>query len=133
MDVFSKAQRTRIMSSVRARNTSIEVEVRQLLHKMGYRFRLHRSDLPGTPDIVLPRHRKVVFVHGCFWHGHDCRRGERPSSNVDFWKEKLDRNRERDAANLRSLEVLGWRAHIVWECHIFSGEYRDRLVAFMES
>lgn len=94
------------------------MRVRSLLHRLGYRFRLHRKDLPGNPDIVLPRHRTVVFVHGCFWHGHDCPRGKRPASNVAFWNPKLDRNIERDCRVVQLLETDGWRVLIIWECEI---------------
>lgn len=107
------------MQRVRGRDTTPELRVRSLLHAWGFRFRLHRKDLPGRPDIVLPRHRKVVFVHGCFWHGHEnCPRAGRPTSNTAFWSPKLDRNRERDRRNLEDLEKLGWRTFVVWECRL---------------
>ena len=110
------------MASVKSRNTKPEMIVRRLLHGMGYRFRLHRKDLPGHPDIVLPRHRKVVFTHGSFWHGHPgCRRAARPSSNRELWDKKIDRNMERDATALTALEANGWQVLVVWEC-----EMRDR-------
>src|SRR5688500_15685000 len=105
-DTFTKEQRSKIMSQVKSTNTKPEILVRQLLHRMGYRFRLHRKDLPGKPDIVLPRHHKVIFVHGCFWHGHEgCPRAARPTTNVDFWNTKIDRNVERDVRNRQELEV----------------------------
>jgi DNA mismatch endonuclease (patch repair protein) len=105
------------MASVKGRDTKPERIVRSLLHALGYRFRLHRKDLPGKPDIVLPKHKKVVYVHGCFWHGHpSCPRAARPTSNVEFWNRKLDGNIARDAAAQRALLKLGWRHLVVWQC-----------------
>ncbi len=116
-DVFSPEERSRIMAKVRGKDTSPEKLVRSLLHRMGYRFRLHATHLPGKPDIVLPRHKKVIFVHGCFWHQHEgCPRAARPSSNTDYWNRKLDRNVIRDCDNRQKLEYLGWQVLIVWEC-----------------
>ena len=115
-DNWSKDQRSRLMARVRTRDTEPETRVRKLLHGMGYRFRLHPKDLPGSPDIVLPRYRKAVFVHGCFWHGHDCAKGRRPTSNVDFWSKKLDRNVVRDRQSNDALGALGWKVLVIWEC-----------------
>ncbi len=115
-DTLSHADRNRIMGRVKQRDTAPEVAVRRLLHAMGYRFRLHYRHLPGTPDIVMPRHRKVIFVHGCFWHGHNCARGARPSTNTEFWNAKLDRNIDRDARVQQSLRALGWDVLTVWQC-----------------
>lgn len=116
-DVFTPTERSRIMSRVRSKNTGPELAVRSLLHSMGYRFRLHRKDLPGHPDIVLPKHRTVVFVHGCFWHGHEgCKRSARPTSNAAFWNSKIDRNITRDAAAAAELRSSGWKVLTVWEC-----------------
>ncbi len=121
-DVFQPKERSRIMSRVRAEDTSPEKLVRSLIHRMGYRFRLHVKDLPGKPDIVLPRHKKVIFVHGCFWHQHEgCPHAARPASNTEYWNKKLDRNIIRDREHLQQLEYLGWSVLIVWEC-----EMRDR-------
>jgi len=92
--------------------------VRSILHRLGLRFRLHERTLPGTPDIVLKRHKTVIFVHGCFWHGHECGRGKAPSARLEFWIPKLQRNRERDRANAASLRKLGWRVLTVWECEL---------------
>lgn len=106
-----------MMRGIRAKDTKPERIVRSLLHRMGYRFRLHRKDLPGSPDIVLPRHRTVIFVHGCFWHRHlGCRLSYDPKSNRQFWKEKFRKNVERDARMRRSLDKLGWQTMTVWEC-----------------
>lgn len=116
---LTEEQRRALMSRVRNRNTAIEMVVRKLLHGMGFRFRLHRRDLPGTPDIVLPRHRKVIFVHGCFWHGHEgCTRGKRPASNTDFWNNKIDKNIERDQSACQKLCSFGWDILTIWGCEV---------------
>lgn len=104
------------MRAVKGKNTGPELVVRRALHAMGYRFRLHRRDLPGTPDIVLPSRRVAIFVHGCFWHGHRCRKGRLPKSNVAFWAEKIDRNKARDRAVRAKLRRQGWRAMTIWQC-----------------
>ena len=110
-------QRSRIMRAVPRANTTPEVAVRKALHSLGFRFRLHRRDLPGTPDIVLPRHRLVIFVHGCFWHRHDdCRRTTNPKTRVEFWQNKFETNVARDRVVASSLESAGWRVLVVWEC-----------------
>lgn len=117
-DPWTKEQRSRVMSRVKNKNTGPEIRVRSLLHRLGFRFRIQRRDLPGAPDIVLPRYRTVVFVHGCFWHGHDCPRGKRPSSHTEFWDAKLFANLERDRVNKRLLEQLGWAVLVVWQCEL---------------
>lgn len=117
MDRLSPERRSALMSRVRGKNTSPELRVRRLAHAMGLRFRLHRRDLPGTPDIVLPKYNTVVFVHGCFWHRHPgCRKATTPKSNVDFWEAKFLRNVERDQTNRLLLEKAGWRVIVIWEC-----------------
>ncbi len=119
MDVFTKEKRSWIMSKIKGKDTKPERLVRSLLHGMGYRFRLHHRDLPGNPDIVLPKHRKVIFVHGCFWHGHeDCSRSKRPSSNRRFWNDKLNKNIQRDKNNILALSDMGWTPLIIWTCEI---------------
>lgn len=111
--------RSRTMRAVRSKNTTPELKLRRLLHGAGFRFRLHRKDLPGSPDITFPVRKSVVFVHGCFWHGHDCKRGARaPKSNADYWKAKIARNVARDARNLEALADLGWQVEVVWECEL---------------
>lgn len=132
-DRFSPEDRSRLMSRVKGRDTKPELVVRKTLHAMGYRFRLQRRDLPGRPDIVLPRHRKAIFVHGCFWHGHpDCPRAKRPASNTDFWNQKLSRNIERDMRNLSDLERLGWQVLTVWECETRKPDFlRRKLEEFL--
>ncbi|MFU8858363.1 MAG: very short patch repair endonuclease [Deferrisomatales bacterium] len=122
-DVFSKEKRSWIMSRVKGRDTKPEVLVRSFVHRMGFRFRIHRRDLPGSPDIVLPRHKKVIFVHGCFWHGHKrCRRAKRPTTNEGFWNQKLDGNVKRDMRFRRRLRQIGWEVLVVWQCEIRSPE-----------
>ncbi|MGU7783306.1 very short patch repair endonuclease [Burkholderia sp. PU8-34] len=127
-DVVDPAKRSQMMSGIRGRHTKPELVVRRMLHAAGFRYRLHRRDLPGTPDLVLPKHRAVVMVHGCFWHVHEgCRFATIPASNSEFWREKLARNRERDRRQLEALQSLGWRVLVVWECSTRTGELRDRL------
>ena len=117
MDTLTPAQRRKTMTAVKSRDTSPELLVRRLLHAAGFRFRLHRKDLPGKPDVLLPRYRTVVFVHGCFWHQHpDCKGSLRPKSNTEYWDKKLTRNVERDAQTKVQLESLGWHVITVWEC-----------------
>lgn len=121
-DMFDRATRSRIMAQVRSTDTSPELAIRKGLHAAGYRFRLHRKDLPGSPDVVLSRYRTAVFVNGCFWHGHDCKRGDRmPASNVDYWETKIERNRLRDKSSTSALRKLGWRVHVIWECELERG------------
>lgn len=117
MDIFDKSKRSWIMSHVKGKDTKPEILVRSIIHRLGFRFRKHKSDLPGKPDIVLAKHRKVIFVHGCFWHGHKkCSRSSRPQSNKSFWVEKLDKNIARDKRTKRELELQGWKVLIVWTC-----------------
>lgn len=119
MDIFDKAKRSEIMGRIRGKDTKPELRVRKALHAAGYRFRLHRKDLPGRPDITLPKHKTVIFVHGCFWHGHEgCKANRIPKTNAEFWSAKIARNRERDAANRAALEALGWTVVVVWECEV---------------
>lgn len=120
MDKFTAEKRSSIMSSVRSKNTKPEMYVRSVLHNNGLRFRLHRKDLPGSPDIVLTKFETVIFVNGCFWHGHDCSKGRRPASNLDFWNEKLDQNLRRDEENHEALREMGWHVIIIWECEVVS-------------
>ncbi len=116
-DVYPPAKRSAVMAQVKGRDTKPELFVRRLLWRLGARYRLHRKDLPGRPDIVLPGRRLAIFVHGCFWHGHDCARGARtPKANRDYWTAKVARNRARDAASIAQLTALGWRVEVVWEC-----------------
>lgn len=122
-DHLSGEQRSAHMRLIRGRNTLPERRVRQLLHAMGYRFRLHRRDLPGSPDIVLPKHRIAIFVHGCFWHQHEgCRLARLPKSRHDYWLPKFERNARRDREAARQLRALGWRPLVVWECETARAE-----------
>ena len=119
MDVHTKAQRSYNMSRIRSINTKPELVVRRLCHAMGYRFRLHRKDLPGTPDLVFVRYKIVIFVNGCFWHRHTCKYGSGfPKSNIDFWRNKLDGKRKRDHRNWRKLRRQGWEVVVIWECQV---------------
>lgn len=126
--------RSKIMRAVKGRHTLPEMIVRRAAHGLGYRFRLHRADLPGKPDLVFPKRRKVIFVHGCWWHAHDCKRGARtPKTNVDYWRRKIQRNAERDAEAVRKLRAMGWTAETLWECELRdASSLRDRLRAFLE-
>lgn len=124
-DIFSPETRSRMMSGIRGKDTKPELQVRRALHAAGLRYRLHVRDLPGKPDIVLPRHRAVVFVHGCFWHRHPgCRLAYTPKSNVDFWLAKLEGNAVRDAGHERTLAQAGWRVFTIWECNLPDGTAR---------
>ena len=116
VDIVEPSVRSRMMSSIRSKNTRHEVEIRKALHHCGFRYRLHRRDLPGVPDITFPSHRAVVFVHGCFWHGHDCQLFKWPSSNQERWKRKILGNRARDDASTSKLLASGWRVCTIWEC-----------------
>lgn len=122
------------MARVGARNTKPEVTVRRLLHGLGYRYRLHRKDLPGTPDVCFPTRKKAIFVHGCFWHRHDgCRRTTTPKTRTSFWADKFEKNRRRDRMNMTDLGKLGWLAMVVWECE--TNDLRalaPRLVRFLD-
>ncbi|MDH3999106.1 MAG: very short patch repair endonuclease [Desulfuromonadales bacterium] len=107
------------MRQVKSKDTKPEMIVRKLAHSMGYRYRLHRKDLPGKPDLTFPSRKKIIFVHGCFWHGHTCKRGARmPATNVEYWTQKIARNKERDAKHLQELADLGWRVLTLWECEL---------------
>ena len=131
-DRLPSAERCKLMSKVRNKNTDLELTVRRILHRNGYRFRLHTRDLPGSPDIVLPRYRMALFVHGCFWHGHDCRLGSKPKSNQNYWGPKIATNRSRDERNLEKLKDIGWSVLVLWECDIRRAEgLRETLENFM--
>jgi DNA mismatch endonuclease, patch repair protein len=134
-DVFTPEQRAAVMRAVPAQDSSAELKVRRLLTAMGLRYRLHRRDLPGSPDVVFPGRRLALFVHGCFWHGHDCRRGARqPKTNAAYWTAKIARNTARDAAVLAALGQRGWRAEVVWECELKNQTaLRARLDAVLSS
>ena len=126
--------RSKVMRAVKGRDTEPEMTVRRLAHGMGYRYRLHRKDLPGKPDLAFPTRRKVIFVHGCFWHQHYCSRGARtPKSRPDYWIPKLRRNKQRDAEHQIRLRELGWDVLVIWECEIRElGAVRARIRVFLE-
>lgn len=128
-----EALRRRTMQAVKSKDTKPEWTVRRLLHGAGYRYRLHGKDLPGKPDLIFPARWKVVFVHGCFWHGHDCARGDRqPKTNAAYWLAKIARNKARDAQHLAALRADGWKAHVVWECEIRKPGLLARLKRFLD-
>lgn len=132
MDVLSAEKRSALMARVRSGDTAPELFVRRTLHRLGYRFRLHRKDLPGTPDIVLPSRKSVIFVHGCFWHRHkNCRDASMPKTRVEFWRDKFRENVERDRRNVQDLHDLGWRVLIIWECETTNEDLETRLDAHL--
>lgn len=121
------------MRAVKSQDTSPEKKVRQLLHRAGYRFSLHRKDLPGKPDLVFPSRKAIVFIHGCFWHQHQgCRRAKRPTSNIIYWNKKLNRNIERDKENLTALKSQGWQVYTIWECEVSDNEKIQKLKTFLD-
>ena len=133
-DRLTPDRRTALMKAVGTKNTGPELAVRSLLHQLGYRFRLHRKDLPGTPDIVLPGRKSAIFVHGCFWHGHGCSIGKAPKSKLDYWGPKLLQNKERDTRNVGILRRAGWKVLVVWQCETHSIErLAFRLIDFLEN
>lgn len=119
-DVVSVAVRSRMMAGIRGKNTKPEMTIRRGLHARGFRYLLHDKRLPGKPDLVFPKHRAVIFVHGCFWHGHDCPLFKWPKTRKDFWRKKIERNREIDESAIAALEEAGWRCCVIWECSLKS-------------
>ncbi len=132
---LSAADRSTLMGRIRKKDTKPELVVRRLVHGMGYRFRLHRRNLPGTPDLVFPGLRKIIFVHGCFWHQHDCHLGRKqPRSNIDYWTPKLERNVVRDGDDQQRLRLMGWNTLVVWECEVSEiDSLRSRLDDFLSA
>lgn len=135
-DSISPDRRSANMKKIRSTGMKPEMKVRRLAHGMGYRYRLHRRDLPGKPDLVFVSRRKVIFVHGCFWHQHKkrgCLKSHTPKSNADYWLPKLERNRERDASNIRKLKKMGWKPLVIWECETGDVEkLATRISGFLE-
>ncbi len=117
-DVVDSATRSRMMAGIRAKNTAPELLIRRSLHRLGFRFRLHDKRLPGKPDLLLPKYEAVIFVHGCFWHGHNCPAFKWPATRAEFWHSKIERNRENDGCHIKALREMGWRICVVWECSI---------------
>lgn len=135
MDVHSPEKRSYNMSRIKGKDTKPEIMVRRWLWSKGYHYRLHRKDLPGKPDIVFPGRKKAIFVHGCFWHKHECKYFKWPQTNPEFWEEKINRNIVRDQRNYRSLDDKGWRYFIIWECELKSADRESlwrRLESFLE-
>jgi DNA mismatch endonuclease, patch repair protein len=127
-DILTPTQRSKCMRAIRSTNTSPEIRVRSLVHAMGYRFRLHSSALPGKPDLVFPRLRSIIFVHGCFWHQHVCGDGHIPESRKTYWKTKLARNLYRDQIHIRKLRKLGWRVLTIWECQTLNQSRLHKII-----
>ncbi len=118
MDKLSKKQRSILMSKVRSTNTKPEIKVRKMVFKLGFRYRLYRKDLPGKPDMVFVKMKKVIFINGCFWHGHNCRKSLTPKSNLKYWNNKISENKNRDKINKKKLKKMGWSYLVLWECEI---------------
>ena len=123
-------QRSRNMSAIKSKNTKPEIKVRKILHSMGYRFRLHSKDLPGSPDIVLPKYKTVIFVHGCFWHRHEnCKYASTPKTRKEFWNKKFTENKKRDSEIQEKIKILDWRSIVIWECETKNIEnLRDKII-----
>ena len=129
MDIVSREKRSLMMSGIGSKDTKPEIRVRKFLHANGFRFRLHRKDLPGKPDIVLPKLNTIIFVNGCFWHRHSCKKGRHlPKSNAAFWKDKLEKNKIRDRKNAKALRDSGWQVLIIWECQTGDDSIMERIV-----
>lgn len=134
MDKLTRERRSENMRRIRSANTKPEIAVRRLVHSLGFRFRLHLRDLPGRPDIVLPKHRAIILVHGCFWHQHRrCIDGRQPQSNTSYWSSKLERNLKRDRSNARKLRRLGWRVLTIWECQLGRADLHARITKFLDA
>lgn len=118
MDIWTKKKRSEVMARILGKNTKPEMAVRKVVYALGFRFRIHVKDLPGKPDIVLRRHKKIIFIHGCFWHQHACEHGGVPKSRVGYWEPKLAANKKRDRRTLNALKKIGWRVLLLWECQI---------------
>lgn len=136
MDIYSKQKRSEIMSLISGKNTKPEIVIRKIAHSLGYRFRLHKKDLPGKPDIVFPKYKKVIFVNGCFWHSHkNCKRSKLPTTNAKFWKEKIEGNKKKDKSNYIRLKKLGWDYMVIWQCEIKDSnkeKIEKRLLEFLQ-
>lgn len=132
-DIYSTQKRKEIMSKISSKETKPEILVRKYLFAKGFRYRKNVKELPGTPDIVLPKYKTVIFVNGCFWHGHTCKKGNLPASNYDFWVKKIERNKVRDLFNMESLKKLGWHVIIIWQCEIDGKKKKEsRLIELVD-
>lgn len=127
-DIFSSQKRSDIMSKISGKNTKPEILVRKFLFSKGFRYRINVKTLPGKPDIVLPKYKTVIFINGCFWHGHNCKKGKLPSSNIDFWKGKISNNKSRDDKNSDLLIKLGWKVIIIWQCEVSKIDNRIKIL-----
>jgi DNA mismatch endonuclease (patch repair protein) len=127
LDTFTKAQRRKCMSNIKSKNTKPETAVRKILYSLGFRYRLHKKDLPGRPDIVLTKKKIIFFVNGCFWHQHKgCKRNFTPKSNTDYWESKLNRNTDRQNRVVKSLENMGWKVYLIWECETKDNNFLEK-------
>lgn len=133
VDIVTPAVRSSMMAAIKGKNTKPEIIVRKALHAAGFRFRLHDRKLPGRPDVVLAKYKSAVFVHGCFWHGHQCKAFRWPKSRKDFWQEKILRNKARDAVAIRKLRQLGWQSILIWECQIKKGLVEKKVLERLRS
>ncbi len=134
MDKLTKERRSWNMSRIRAKNTKPEVSVRSMLHRMGYRFRIHPKELPGKPDIILPKYRTAIFVHGCFWHGHgNCKEFSPPKTRTEWWLNKINGNKKKDIDNVTRLEKLGWKVIVVWECELTPDKIGDSIKSIVKT
>jgi len=133
LDIYSREKRSVIMARVRSKDSTPELAVRRLLHSLGYRYRLHLNNLPGKPDIVLPKYDSVIFIHGCFWHHHKgCKKSKMPETNADFWRKKILDNVARDKRNIRELGEKDWKVLVLWECQVRSPKLQERINHFLE-
>lgn len=124
-DIYSRSKRSEIMSKISGKETKPEIFVRKFLFSRGFRYRKNVKELPGKPDIVLPKYKTVIFINGCFWHGHDCKRGKLPKSNYDFWASKIERNIQHDLSSITELKKQGWQVIVVWQCEIRNEELKQ--------
>ncbi len=135
VDIFSKQKRSEIMSKIKSKNTKPELLIRKLLYQKGYRYRLHKQNLPGKPDMVFGKLKKLIFINGCFWHGHKCGKNISPENNKLFWKNKIEKNKKRDNENFNKLKAMGWKCLIVWQCEIKLKNLNlllKKLISFLE-
>ena len=124
-DIYSKPKRSQIMSKISGKDTKPEILVRKYLFSKGFRYRINDKRYPGSPDIVLPKYKTVLFIHGCFWHGHSCKRGKLPEANREFWENKINNTKKRDNRNIRDLKKLGWEVYTIWQCEIQTKELQE--------
>jgi len=129
---LDKIKRSKIMASIKSKNTKPEIFVRKILHNYGFRFSLHKGNLPGKPDLYFRKYNLALFVHGCFWHQHDCKKRKIPKTNSDFWEEKLNKNKERDKRDIKRLTEMGIRTHIIWECEIKNKSFLENTIRIIK-